>query len=43
MTIMRDVAIAKSEFNPDERAITKIQDFQVGIINYIGLVLQQQY
>ena len=25
---MKDVAIAKSEFNPSERAVTKIQDFQ---------------
>ena len=29
LTIMKDVAIAKSEFNPDESAITKIQNFQV--------------
>ena len=29
LIIMRDVAIAKSEFLQDERAITKIQDFQV--------------
>ena len=29
LTIMRDVAIAKSEFRGDERAITKLQDFQV--------------
>ena len=28
MTIMRDVAIAKSEFTPGQKAITKIQDFQ---------------
>ena len=27
--IMRDVAIAKSEFRGDEKAVTKIQDFQV--------------
>ena len=29
LTVMKDVAIAKSEFKPSERAITKIQDFQV--------------
>ena len=29
LAIMRDVAIAKSEFRADERAVTKIQDFQV--------------
>ncbi|XP_025106178.1 phytanoyl-CoA dioxygenase, peroxisomal-like [Pomacea canaliculata] len=28
MTIMRDVAIAKTEFVPGEKAVTKIQDFQ---------------
>ena len=28
MTIMRDIAIAKSEFVPGEKAITKVQDFQ---------------
>ncbi|KAK7102183.1 phytanoyl-CoA dioxygenase, peroxisomal-like [Littorina saxatilis] len=28
ITIMRDVAIAKSEFVPGEKAITKLQDFQ---------------
>ncbi|XP_034018817.1 phytanoyl-CoA dioxygenase, peroxisomal [Thalassophryne amazonica] len=28
MTVMRDVAIAKSEFIPDEKAVTKLQDFQ---------------
>lgn len=28
MTVMKDVAIAKSEFRDDEAAITKIQDFQ---------------
>jgi phytanoyl-CoA hydroxylase len=28
LTIMRDVAIAKSEFVPGEKAVTKIQDFQ---------------
>ncbi|XP_069084849.1 phytanoyl-CoA dioxygenase, peroxisomal-like [Pleurodeles waltl] len=28
LIIMRDVAIAKSEFVPDQKAITKIQDFQ---------------
>ena len=28
MIIMRDVAIAKSEYQADERAVTKIQDFQ---------------
>ena len=28
MVIMRDVAIAKSEYQADERAVTKIQDFQ---------------
>ena len=27
MTIMKDIAIAKSEFADGERAITKIQDF----------------
>ncbi len=26
---MRDVSIAKSEFEANERAITKVQDFQV--------------
>lgn len=26
---MRDIAISKKEYNPDEQAITKIQDFQV--------------
>lgn len=29
LTIMRDVAITKSEFEPSERAVTKIQHFQV--------------
>ena len=29
LIVMRDVAIAKSEFQAGERAITKIQDFQV--------------
>jgi phytanoyl-CoA hydroxylase len=28
MTVMRDVAIAKSEFIQGEKAITKLQDFQ---------------
>lgn len=28
MTMMRDVAIARSEFKPGEKAITKVQDFQ---------------
>ncbi len=28
MTVMRDVAIAKSEFVTGEKAITKVQDFQ---------------
>ncbi|KAK6046624.1 hypothetical protein COOONC_15870 [Cooperia oncophora] len=28
MTVMRDVAIAKSEFVSGEKAITKVQDFQ---------------
>ncbi|XP_066489708.1 phytanoyl-CoA dioxygenase, peroxisomal [Tiliqua scincoides] len=28
LVIMKDVAIAKSEFVPDQRAVTKIQDFQ---------------
>jgi len=28
MTVMKDVAIAKSEFLQDEKAVTKIQDFQ---------------
>uniref|UniRef100_S4RVT9 Phytanoyl-CoA dioxygenase, peroxisomal n=1 Tax=Petromyzon marinus TaxID=7757 RepID=S4RVT9_PETMA len=28
MVVMRDIAIAKSEFVPDQKAITKIQDFQ---------------
>ncbi|KAG9489924.1 phytanoyl-CoA dioxygenase, peroxisomal [Eleutherodactylus coqui] len=28
MVVMRDVAIAKSEFVPDQKAITKVQDFQ---------------
>ena len=27
MTIMRDVAILKSEFTPGEKAVTKIQNF----------------
>lgn len=29
LTIMKDVSIAKTEFRKDQRAITKIQDFQV--------------
>ena len=29
LTIMKDVAIAKSEFDTNERAVTKIQNFQV--------------
>lgn len=29
LTIMKDVSIAKSEFKEDEKAITKIQNFQV--------------
>ncbi|KAM5172621.1 phytanoyl-CoA dioxygenase, peroxisomal-like [Mantella aurantiaca] len=28
LVVMRDIAIAKSEFVPDQKAITKIQDFQ---------------
>ena len=32
LAIMKDVAIAKSEFRADERAVTKIQDFQVLLI-----------
>lgn len=28
LTMMRDLAILKSEFVPDQRAISKIQDFQ---------------
>ncbi|XP_012863046.2 phytanoyl-CoA dioxygenase, peroxisomal [Echinops telfairi] len=28
ITVMRDVALAKSEFVPSEKAITKVQDFQ---------------
>ena len=34
LTVMRDVAITKSEFEPGERAVTKIQHFQVsGSVN----------
>ena len=29
LTIMKDVSIAKSEFKTNERAVTKIQNFQV--------------
>ena len=29
LTIMKDVSIAKSEFKKDERAITKVQNYQV--------------
>jgi len=29
MTVMKDVAILKSEFQEDEAAVTKIQHFQV--------------
>lgn len=28
MVVMRDVAIAKSEFVPDQKAVSKLQDFQ---------------
>ncbi|KAM8974677.1 phytanoyl-CoA dioxygenase, peroxisomal [Pelodytes ibericus] len=28
MVVMRDVAIAKSEYVPDQKAVTKVQDFQ---------------
>ncbi|KAL8207447.1 UNVERIFIED_CONTAM: hypothetical protein K2H54_056656 [Gekko kuhli] len=28
MLVMRDITIAKSEFVPDEKAVTKVQDFQ---------------
>lgn len=31
LTIMKDVSIAKSEFRKDQRAITKIQHFQVNV------------
>ena len=31
MTVMKDVAILKSEFREDEAAVTKIQHFQVRI------------
>lgn len=31
LTIMKDVSIAKTEFRKDERAITKIQNFQVDL------------
>ena len=30
MVVMRDVAIAKSEFVAEEKAVTKVQDYQVG-------------
>lgn len=28
LVVMRDVAIAKSEFVPDQKAVSKLQDFQ---------------
>lgn len=28
LVVMRDVAIAKSEYVPDQKAVTKIQEFQ---------------
>ena len=39
LTIMRDVAIAKSEFVPGQKAITKIQDFvwDPVLFSYCGL------
>ena len=37
LTIMKDVSIAKSEFGKKERAITKIQNFQVGLTDSISL------
>ncbi|KAM9313243.1 phytanoyl-CoA dioxygenase, peroxisomal [Gastrophryne carolinensis] len=39
MVVMRDVAIAKSEFVPDQKAITKVQDFQElpGLFRYCSL------
>lgn len=47
MTVMRDVAIAKSEFKTGEKAITKVQDFTMDeeLFNYCCLpeVLNVQY
>ncbi|XP_075064757.1 phytanoyl-CoA dioxygenase, peroxisomal [Mixophyes fleayi] len=39
MVVMRDVAIAKSEYVPDQKAITKVQDFQElpGLFRYCSL------
>ena len=39
---MRDVAIAKTEFNPDERAVTKLQHFQVHS-DHLDILLQAYY
>ena len=39
MTIMRDVVIAKTEFKADEKAITKIQDFQVRYNDIMAQIL----
>ena len=32
MTVMKDVSIVKSEYGEGERAINKIQDFQVSVV-----------
>ena len=39
LLVMRDVAIAKSEFKPGEKAVTKIQDFvhDEVLFEYCGL------
>lgn len=39
LVVMRDVAIAKSEFVPDQRAVSKLQDFQEspGLFRYCSL------
>ena len=41
LTIMKDVSIAKSEFKKDERAITKVQNFQVRF--YSSSLWYEQY
>lgn len=45
MVVMRDVAIAKSEYVPDQKAITKVQDFQElpGLFRYCSLPQILQY
>lgn len=45
LIVMRDVAIAKSEFVPDQRAVSKLQDFQESpeLFRYCSLPQVEQH